>query len=192
VAVDPDAKGHGVLIVVNDVIHGARSLLKSNTTSVATFISSFRGPIGTVNYGKTHYCRKPYTKHTFESEFSVDGLTELPRVDIIYIYEDIPGDPIEYAANAGAKGIVTAGVGNGNLTDAAVDALAEASKNGVICVRSSRVVTGSVGRNIELDDDALGFVASYELTPHKARVLLRLALLKTQDPVKIQAYFAEY
>jgi L-asparaginase len=49
-----------------------------------------------------------------------------------------------------------------------------------------------VRRNIEVNDDALGFVASLELNPQKARVLLRLALTKTSDPAKIQGYFDRY
>jgi len=62
----------------------------------------------------------------------------------------------------------------------------------VVVVRAARVPTGFVGRNIELDDDKLGFVAAYDLTPQKARILLRLALLQTQDPTEIQRIFGEY
>ncbi len=57
-------------------------------------------------------------------------------------------------------------------------------------VRSSRVPTGMVGRNVELDDDKLGFIASDELNPQKARILLALALLKPQrSPKELQALF---
>jgi L-asparaginase len=102
------------------------------------------------------------------------------------------GALIDAAAAAGAKGIVIAGVGNGNLTAPAVDALAAQAAKGVVCVRSSRVATGRVGRNVELDDDKLMFVASMDLNPQKARVLLRLALTKTADVKQIQKYFEEY
>jgi len=78
------------------------------------------------------------------------------------------------------------------MTEPAVKALAAQAKKGVVCVRSSRVVTGRVGRNVELDDDKLGFVASLGMNPQKARVLLRLALLKTGDVKQIQKYFEEY
>jgi L-asparaginase len=54
------------------------------------------------------------------------------------------------------------------------------------------VTTGEVGRNVEVKDDSLNFVASLGLNPQKARVLLRLALLKTSDPKAIQRYFDEY
>ena len=59
-------------------------------------------------------------------------------------------------------------------------------------MRSSRVATGRVGRNVEVDDDKYGFVASLDLNPQKSRVLLRLALTKTKDPKQIQRYFDQY
>ena len=79
-----------------------------------------------------------------------------------------------------------------NDPSAAVKALSAQAKKGIVCVRSTRVATGNVGRNVELDDNALGFVASMELNPQKSRVLLRLALLKTTDVKVIQRYFVEY
>jgi L-asparaginase len=192
VAADPDAVGKGVVVVANDEIHGARSVIKSNTTEVSTFYSDDQGLIGNVRYGDAIFFRSPYMRHTRDSEFSVEGIDELPRVDIIYLHENADGLLIDAAVKLGAKGIVTAGMGNGNMTDSALESLAKAAKAGIVCVRSSRVPTGLVGRNIEIDDDGLGFVASYELSPHKARILTRLALLKTKDPVKIQGYFATY
>ena len=99
---------------------------------------------------------------------------------------------INASAAAGAKGIVIAGVGNGNMTKTALDALTAQAKKGVVGVRSSRVATGQVGRNVEVDDDKMGTVASLGHNPQKSRVLLRLALLKTTDPKTIQRYFDEY
>jgi len=200
VAANPDAVGRGVMVVANDEIHGGRSIIKSNTTEVSTFVSDDQGLIGNVRYGDVIFFRSCYTKHTKDSEFSLDGVESMPRVDIIAMHENADGALIDAAVALGTKGIVAlgtkgiviAGLGNGNMTDPAVESLAKAAKAGVVCVRSSRVPTGLVGRNIELDDDKLGFIASYELSPHKARILLRLALLKTDDLAKIQEYFATY
>lgn len=192
VAASKESWDRGVMVVANDLIHTGRAVVKSNTTDVQTFISPLVGPLGTVNYGDINYIDVPDKKYTYQTEFNVDNVTSLPRVDVIAIYEDAPGDLIKAAVDLGAKGIVTSGLGNGNLTDACVEALKYARSKGVVVVRGSRVLTGFVGRNIELNDDELGFDASYELIPSKARVLLRLALLKTDDPAKIQEYFAEY
>ena len=192
VAADPNAAGKGVLVVVNDWIHGASSLTKTSTTAVQTFLSPVSGLIGTVAYGTVEWYRGPVGKNTTTSEFSVDKNTVLPRVDIIMAMENMDGALIDAAVAAGAKGIVIAGVGNGNMTGKAVEALAAQAKKGVVAVRSSRVATGQVGRGVEIDDDKNNFVASLGLNPQKSRVLLRLALLKTQDPKTIQRYFDEY
>ena len=192
VGASPQAGGRGVMVVVNDWIHGASSLTKTSTTAVQTFLSPLSGLIGTVAYGDIEWYRGPVGKNTNESDFSVDANTVLPRVDIIMATENMDGALINAAVAAGAKGLVIAGVGNGNMTKPALDALAEVAKKGVVCVRSSRVTTGQVGRNVEVNDDKMGFVASLGLNPQKARVLLRLALLKTNDVHTIQRYFDEY
>jgi L-asparaginase len=192
VAADPRAKGRGVLVVMNDWIQGAHSLTKTSTTAVQTFMSPLRGLVGTTAYGKNDFYNNPEWKHTTASEFDVANVTKLPRVDIIYACADMSADLIDASVNNGAKGIVIAGVGNGNMNKASIDAAARAAKKGVIVVRSSRVPTGAVGRNVEVKDDELGFVASDELNPPKARILLSLALLKPRTPQQIQELFTTY
>jgi L-asparaginase len=191
VAANKDAAGRGVLVVVNDWIHGASSLTKTSTTAVQTFLSPQSGLIGRVAYGDIDWYRGPVGRNTTGSEFA-GNVAPMPRVDIIMAYENMDGKLIDAAVAAGAKGIVVAGVGNGNMTQAALDALAAQAKKGIVCVRSSRVATGEVGRKVEVDDDKFGFVASLEHNPQKARVLLRLAMTKTQDPKEIQRMFQEY
>jgi L-asparaginase len=192
VASDPEAKGRGVLVVMNDEIHAAHSLTKASTTAVETFMSPKRGLVGTSNYGKQDWFNSPTWKHTKQSEFDVSAVTKLPRVDIVFGCVDMPADLIGASADKGAKGIVIAGVGNGNMNKASVDAAEAAVKKGVVVVRSSRVPTGTVGRNVELDDDKLGFVASNELNPQKSRILLSLALLKQRSAAEIQRLFETY
>jgi len=192
IAADKGAVGRGVMVVVNDWIHGASSLTKTSTTAVQTFMSPLSGLIGTVAYGEPEWFRKPIGKNTTSSDFKVNANTVLPRVDIIMATENMDGMLINAAATGGAKGIVIAGVGNGNMTKPALDALSDQAKKGIVGVRSSRVTTGQVGRNVEVEDDKLGLVASLGLNPQKARVLLRLALLNTSDPKTIQRYFDEY
>ena len=192
VAADAEARGLGVLVVVNDDLHAARDIQKMNTTDVQTFTSPNRGQIGEAYYGKARYFNRPTNRHTTKSEFSLDGLDALPRVDIVYSHENADGVLVRAAMAAGAKGLVLAGVGDGNATKEMIDALAEAAKKGIVVVRSTRVGSGIVRRNIELNDDALGFVAAMELNPQKARILLRMGLTKTKDVAQIQRYFGEY
>jgi L-asparaginase len=192
VAADPKAKGRGVLVVMNDTIHGARALNKTSSTSVETFQSPMSGEVGIVAYGKTKFFNTPIWKNTSRSEFDITSVTKVPRVDVIFASMDMSPDLIDAAVANGAKGIVIAGVGNGNMNKASVDAAAKAAKKGVIVVRSSRVLTGVIGRNVELKDDDLGFVASDELDPEKARILLTLALLKPRTPSDVQKLYYSY
>jgi L-asparaginase len=192
VAADPGAKGRGVLVVLNDEVHSARNVIKTNTTSLQTFESANRGPVGFVHTGKIAWFEKMDKRHTTKSEFSVKDRKDLPRVDIIYAHSNMSVDLIQSAIEKGAQGIVIAGVGDGNMSQAAIDALAQAVKNGLVVVRASRVEAGMVLRNNEVDDDKMGFVASGELNPPKSRVLLQLALTKTKDPKVVQRMFDEY
>jgi L-asparaginase len=192
VAADPHARGRGVLVVMNDWIHAAHSLTKTSTTAVQTFMSPVRGLVGVASYGHNDFYTSPEWKHTTQTEFDISDVTSLPRVDIIFVSADMSPALIDASVAGGAKGIVFAGVGNGNLNKVSVDAAANAAKKGVVVVRSSRVATGNVGRNVELDDDKLGFIASDELNPQKSRILLSLALLKDRSTKELQEMFYKY
>jgi L-asparaginase len=181
-----------VLIVMNDDIHYAREATKTNTTSLQTFTSPNRGRAGIVLFGKASFYSPPVPKHTSGSAFAGVVPDTLPKVFVVYAHANVGPEFVEAAVAAGAKGIVLAGVGDGNGTDPLIQALAAAAKKGVVVVRSSRVGTGTVARNVELDDDKLGFVAAMELNPPKARVLLQQVLTKTKDVAQIQKYFDEY
>src|SRR5436190_16863183 len=84
VAVDPNARGRGVLVVMNDWIHAAHSLTKTSTTAVQTFMSPLRGVVGISSYGKNDFYNTPVWKHTSGSEFDITNVSKLPRVDIVF------------------------------------------------------------------------------------------------------------
>jgi L-asparaginase len=186
------AWGRGVLVVMNDDIHYAREVTKSNTTSLQTFVSPDRGRAGAVLFGKPTFYSKPIERHTSGSVFAVPLPDKLPSVMVIYSHANAGRELVDAAVAAGAQGIVLAGVGDGNATAPMIDGLSAAARKGVVVVRSSRVGSGTVARNVELDDDKLGFVAGRDLEPGKARVLLQQALTKTRDVGQIQKYFDEY
>jgi L-asparaginase len=193
-AANPEAKGRGPLVVLNDEIHYAHEAQKTNTTALDTFKSPNRGRAGVMNTGKAYFFFPNTTVHGTKSEFSVDGkgVNDLPRVEVVYSYANLGRDGIDFLAGKGVKGIVLAGVGDGNSTDAAIAALADAAKKGIAVVRCSRTGSGLVVRNVEVDDDKLGLIAGMELSPQKARILLMLGLMKTSDPKKLQEMFVKY
>lgn len=192
VAADSKARGHGVLVVMNDQIHSAHGVTKTNTTSVQTFMSPMHGLTGAVIYGKHEFYHEPHGIHTTNSEFSIEGVNSLPRVDIVYASVDSPADLVDLSIKAGAKGIVIAGVGNGNMNATTLEACKKAAANGIKIVRSTRVPTGYVLRNAEVNDDENGTIASDELNAQKSRVLLMLALLKDRSTEEIQQLFYTY
>ena len=189
VAISKEAAGKGVMVVMNDEIHAAREVTKTNTTAVDTFKSPNSGKIGTVFYGNVKFYMNPTRKHTLNSAFDIAKIKELPRVDIIYSHSNDNPDFVNVAVKNGAKGIINAGMGNGNPFPSALEALGEAVKAGVVVVRGSRVGSGETTLNGEVDDGKYGFLASDNLNAQKARVLLMLALTQTTDKAKIQELF---
>ncbi|GFZ93186.1 asparaginase [Dyella caseinilytica] len=188
VAASPDARGRGVLVVLDDAIHGARWVQKTNTTNVQTFESRDAGPVGYVDMGPVRFLRaaSPYNG----SKLKLPDAPPLPRVDIVYAHANMDGLPVEDAVKRGAKGIVLAGVGDGNTSKEAIDALQAAAKAGIVVVRSTRVGSGFVNRNVEVDDDKRGFVVSLDLNPQKARVLLQLLIANgITQPQEVQKHF---
>lgn len=190
-AADPQAKGRGVLIAMNDTIGGARDTTKTNTTNVATFKAPELGAMGYIAAGKNYFFNQSTRRHTSASEFDVTKLDALPRVDIVYSHANADRVPVDAFVKAGAKGLVMAGSGNGSLHEWEEKGAAEAIKNGVVVVRSSRVGNGPVTVSVKRYTDE-GFLNGGTLNPQKARILLQLALTRTHDPKEIQRIFDEY
>ena len=188
----PASKGKGVLVVMNGQIWGAESVTKMHTTSVETFQAPNAGALGYVLNGKAIYNQAPLKKHTTQSAFDVSKLKSLPKVGIVYSHSNIDADMVEPMLKNGYKGIIHAGVGNGNIHKNIFPILEKARKQGIQVVRSSRVPTGPTTLDNEVDDERYQFIASQQLNPHKARILLMLALTQTNDWKKIQEYFNEY
>ena len=191
-AASPKAKGYGVMVLMNDEIHSAHAVKKMMSTPVQTFQSPDEGMMGTVIFGDVQIFHKPHGLHTTSSEFSIEGVKELPRVDIVYACADVSTDLIDLMVKAGAKGIVIAGVGDGNMNAGTLEAAKKATKAGITVVRATRVPIGAVLINGEVNDKEFGTICSDELNPQKARVLLMLALLKNRSWDDMQRLFIEY
>jgi len=187
-----NARRKGVLVVMNDTIYSAREVTKSSTFMTDAFQAPGSGALGYIQSNMTHFHKEPIGDHTTNSRFSTSEITKLPKVDIAYGYANVTREAIDAFAVHGAKGIIYAGTGNGSLTAEITDALLDARRAGIIVVRSSRVGSGLVARNGEVNDDELDFVVSSTLNPQKARVLLLLALTQTTDTTEIQQIFYDY
>jgi L-asparaginase len=191
VAADKDARGHGVLVVLNDTIHSARDVTKTATFRVDAFRGRDLGPLGYADAdGRVLFWHRTLKRHTAASEFAVEGPSELPRVDIVVSYVGADGTAIDALVAAGTRGIVSAGTGAGRPTPLEDAALDRAVAAGVSVVQSSRVGSGRVVRSPGLRKRHI--VAADNLLPWKARILLSLALTRTSDIEEIQRMFDTY
>jgi L-asparaginase len=206
VAASPDARGKGVLVVLNDEINAAREVTKTDALRLNTFQSRGYGVLGVVDADRVVFYRNPVKRHTTTSEFDVASVAKLPRVDVVLVYQGADGDLINAAVDRGAQGIVIAGAGAGAISGTQRDGEVYAVKKGAVVVTTTRTGGGRIapqqrnanapqrgGDSAQLTpEEQHRFVAGEDLLPVKARVLLMLALTKTKDPSEIQRIFSEY
>ena len=191
VAAAPSARGLGVLVLLNDEIQAAREVTKASNYRLEAFRSPDVGLLGYADAdGTVVFYRSPTRRHAPTAEFDTRPLRDLPRVDIAYSYAFADGTAIGSLVRAGARGIVSAALPPGLVTPGEWKALAEARRQGVVVVQSSRAGTGRVLATTPLRE--LGVVTADNLNPQKARVLTMLALTLTDDPARIQQLFDEY
>ena len=197
----PEARGKGALLMFNNEIQAAREVTKTNSHRLETFQSRDLGMLGYVDSDlQVKFYRQSTRKHTYQSEFDISKLTDLPRVDIVYAYQDSDGVAVRAFVEAGAEGIILAGgtagggIGGGSSSNASRkasgEALREARENGIMVVATNRNGAGQMIRSARQRE--LGVIAGDNLSAHKARILLRLALTKTRDPEEIQRMYDTY
>jgi L-asparaginase len=201
VAADPAARGRGVMVVLNDEINAAREATKTDALRLHTFQTRGYGILGVVDSDRVVFYRKVEKKHTAQSEFDVTALTALPRVDVILTYQDAPGDLITSAIDRGAKGIVIASAGAGATSGTQGEGIRHALEKGVFVVTTTRAGSGRIAARPRAANAATAgaapnprerVIAGEDLSPIKARILLMLALARTQNPAEIQRMFIEY
>jgi L-asparaginase len=189
-AASPASRGRGVLVVLNDEIQAAREVTKTSNWRMQTFRTPDFGVLGHADADRIAFYRKPERRHMPDTEFDLANIESLPRVDIVYAYSGSDGTAVRAFVGAGARGLVSAGFAPGMAPPADFAALAEAVKQGVVVVQSSRAGSGRIHRGRRLVE--AGILAADNLNPQKARLLLALALSKTSDPAEIARMFATY
>ncbi|RDU97209.1 asparaginase [Trinickia dinghuensis] len=190
VAADPAAHDLGVLVVLNDEIHAARDVTKTSTYRLHAFQSRDAGALGCCDADGVTFYRRPVRIGPPRMAFDVSDLERLPLVGINYSYAGADGRMISGLADAGARGIVAAGFAPGCCTPAETKALRDAARAGIVVVMSTRAGSGRVGDGIELREN--GFIAADNLNPQKARILLALALTRTDAAEEISTMFRIY
>ena len=191
VAANPESRGRGVMVVMNDQIDSGRDVSKTINIKTNAFVSQW-GPLGMIVEGKSYWFRKLDKKHTINSEFDIDRIKTLAPVEIAYSYGNVGKEAYEAFAASGAKAIIHAGTGNGSVANRMVPVLRELQGKGVQIIRSARVWGGFVIRNAEQPDDEYGWVVAHDLNPQKARILASVALASGLDAKALQRVYWEY
>lgn len=190
-AASPEARGKGVLLLLNDEIHAARDVAKTSTFRMQTFRSPDFGVLGHADGDRVVFYRSAVRSTCPDTEFDIRNLDALPRVDIVYAYAGCDGTASRAFIAAGAQGIISAGFAPGSPGTAELEVLSQAVKdNGIVVMQSTRAGSGRVFRGKRMQ--ASGILSADNLTPQKARLLLALALTVTKDPSEIERIFLQY
>lgn len=191
VAAAPEARGLGVLVVMNDEVHCAREVAKTSNFRLHAFATPGFGALGNIEPdGTVAVYRRPMRRHAPDTAFDVRDLEQLPAVEIVYSYAGASARAVEAFVESGVKGIVFAGTPPGRASPAQRVALVNAVSSGVLVVQCSRAGSGRVVQRSE--DRSVGFVPADNLNPQKARILAMLALCRTSDREIIAGMFGEY
>jgi L-asparaginase len=190
VAASPDSHGMGVLVLLNDEIHAAREVTKTSTLRLQTFRTPDFGVLGHADGDEVVFYRHPVRRRAPDTEFDISDIEMLPRVDISYSYAGGDGTAVRAFVAAGARGIVSAGFAPGFTPPGEAEALKDAVDRGIVVVQSTRAGSGRTFRSTRLK--ANGLLIADNLNPQKARILLTLALTRSQDPDEIMRIFRTY
>ena len=185
VAASDEAVGKGVLIVFSDRIYAARSVTKTSTYNVMAISAGEMGAIGVVRDRMVYLYEAPTKRHTIETEFDITGLTDLPKVSILYFSVDADPELLRFAAER-SDGLVIAGAGAGEFSESWIEIINGLS---IPVVISSRIDDGVITSDNLLCGNT---VAANNLSPQKAAILLRVALLGDASQERLEELFRQY
>ena len=185
VASDADAAGRGVLVVMGDRVFGARDVRKVRTRGTDAFRGFPRESVALVTPSSLEWFGAPWRP---DAVAQFDWCDALPEVVILYAHAAMDAAAVERMIGQDARGVVVAGVGEGNMPEVVRQELVRQRASGLHVVRASRADEGLVDR--EAEDDANGFTAARALNPQKARILLQLLIANgITEPAAIQRVF---
>jgi L-asparaginase len=181
----------GVIVTFNDYLVTAREATKINSDTIQNFSFQENGVIGYIVGGEIVIKAIPAYRHTYKTNFSLQSLTSLPTVAIVYGHLGINAHVVRSIAGNAVHGIISAGFGRGYQPEIVTLALYDAVQSGVSVVRCAR--TGYTYSGIDkFYDEKYGFVVARGLSPQKASLLLSIALTTTKETGTLQKYFEEY
>lgn len=185
VAASDEAIGNGVMVVCSDRIYSARSVTKTSTHNVMAISAGEMGAMGVVRDGMVYLYETPLKRHTIKTEFDLTGLSDLPKVSIMYFSVDADPELLQFAAEC-SDGLVIAGAGAGEFSEKWIEIINRLS---IPVIISSRIDDGVITKdNLRCGNT----VAANNLSPQKAAILLRLALTGDASQERLEELFQKY
>ncbi|WP_138755001.1 asparaginase domain-containing protein [Paenibacillus sinopodophylli] len=184
-------KWYGTVVMLNDVIHAAREVTKSNAHRMDTFETPMFGALGYVDDPAVRIYRMNARalkagQADWKTPFNLKTISKdsLPKVEIVYSYQEAGGGAIRALVEDGAKGIVTAGTGAAGISSKMGTARTAAIRdNGVTFVSTTRTGSGTI------TGGGTGIIAGDNLNPQHARIMLMLSLAFSNEFSTIKGWF---
>ena len=173
VAGAPASRGLGVLVVLDDDVHAASRVRKSDSTSTSAFSSVPHGALGRVHERSVTYVNRP----TRWPALPAPSLGRDPRIALLETHLGDDGSLLRAVVEAGDDGVVLAAFGVGHVSAGLAAAVSEAVERCPV-VLSSRTGSGPVLRStygfVGSEQDLLGrgVVPSGWIDARKSRLLL--------------------
>jgi L-asparaginase len=186
VAGSSQARGLGVLVVMDARIFAARDVTKAASFELAAFEAPLGGALGRVEPSGAVVMRHLPKRPSIRMPIDALDLGRLPRVDLVISYAGADRIAIDALVAAGTRGLVSVGLAPGRPAKGEAAGFADAVRAGVIVVQSTRAVRGTVPSQAFLRND--GILAGGDLMPHKLRIALMLALTLDSNPERIQEW----
>jgi len=189
VAASDAARGLGTLVVLNEEIHSARWVTKTNGQKEDTFKSPATGPVGLVYGDAPHVFMHPMARTVLPPRLET-------KVDLVRLCVDCDDKFIRCAVDAGSRGLVLEVFGGGRVNPALLPAIDRALAARIRVAATTRCATGNMWdaygyEGAFRDLQRRGLLFAHDLPGHKARLKLMLALGNGLGEDRLAGYFAE-
>lgn len=189
VAAHDGARDLGTMIVLNEEIHSARWVTKTNGQKEDTFKSPTTGPMGIIYGDGPRFLMRPMPHTVLPPKLE-------SKVDLIRLSVDSDDKFIQTSVAAGSKGIVLEVFGGGRVNPPLLPAIDQALAGGIAVAATSRCLTGNMWdmygyEGAFRDLQRRGLLFAHDLPGHKARLKLMVALGNRLGSEQIAGYFAE-
>ena len=182
------ARGLGVLVVLNEEVHSARWVTKTNGQKEDTFRSPAAGPVGVAYGDRIAFFMRPGPRRVLEPRVE-------PEVDLIRLWAGCDDRFIRCSLERGARGMVLEAFGGGRVPPPLLPAIDAALSAGVAVAVTTRCLAGGMWDMYGYpgafrDLERRGVLFAQDLPGHKARLALALALGNALPRDEVRTFLA--